>query len=127
VVTRNDVDPRHCVSNGLVQTGYWSVACRDAAIQAGLAQRPVLQEVPMRQTQDPPDGPRSIAEICRIVRMIELGGGQFLGFQPGGTEYLALFSPRFPYGTLALPLSSVSVDTVREKIAFARRANVAAS
>ena len=61
-----------------------------------------------------------ISEICRIVREVQNGGGQFHSFQPTRADYLVLFNHPQSRTTLALPISNVSVEAVREKIASVR-------
>lgn len=60
-----------------------------------------------------------IEEVCRVVRIVEVGGGQFVGFQPGPHGYLVLFRDPFVHTTLAAPICELTADQVREKIAGA--------
>lgn len=61
--------------------------------------------------------PLEISEICRIVREVQNGGGHFHSFQPTREDYLVLFNHPESRTTLALPISNLSAEAVREKIA----------
>ena len=58
----------------------------------------------------------SIGDIYRLVRIEELGGGTFCGFQPGLKEYVILFTHPLSGSTLAVNISELTADNVRQKI-----------
>jgi hypothetical protein len=66
-----------------------------------------------------------VEEICRIIRTVELGGGKFLGFQPGLKEYLVLFCHPASHGTLGLRMCEFTLEAVRRKISSASAAHAA--
>ena len=62
-----------------------------------------------------------ISEICRVVREVQKGGGHFHSFQPTRKDYLVLFNHPESQTTLALPISEICVEAVREKLASVRK------
>lgn len=57
-----------------------------------------------------------IGELCRVVRIVEVGGGQFVGFQPTPHGYLVLFHDPLVHTTLAVSTSELTAERVREKL-----------
>lgn len=61
-----------------------------------------------------------IESLCRVLWSIQLGGGRFVGFQPGATsgvlDYFAFFNDPLTGDTLSLPIAEVTVERVREKV-----------
>jgi hypothetical protein len=55
--------------------------------------------------------------IRRLMQTVELAGATFCGFQHGRGEDLVLFNHPLTHSTLALPLSQLSIDNIRAKIA----------
>jgi len=53
----------------------------------------------------------------RLTQTVELAGATFCGFQRGWGEDLVLFNHPLTHSTLALPLSQLSIDNIRAKIA----------
>jgi hypothetical protein len=53
----------------------------------------------------------------RLTQTVELAGATFCGFQRGWGEDLVLFNHPLTRSTLALPLSQLSIDNIRAKIA----------
>lgn len=53
----------------------------------------------------------------RLLQTVELAGATFCGFQQGWGEDLVLFNHPLTHSTLALPVSQLSIDNIRAKIA----------
>jgi hypothetical protein len=57
-----------------------------------------------------------VKSLCAILRSVQFGGGQIVGFQPGPNCYLVLFCHPLSDTTLALPVSELTQERVTEKI-----------
>jgi hypothetical protein len=54
-----------------------------------------------------------------MMETVELAGATFCGFQTGWGEDLVLFNHPVTHSTLALPVSELSTDKIRAKLAAA--------
>lgn len=61
-----------------------------------------------------------IKSLCGILRTVQLGGGNVVGFQPGAKRgpqhYLVLFNHPFTRSTLCVPVAELTPEIVTEKI-----------
>ncbi len=57
--------------------------------------------------------------LRRMMETVELAGATFCGFQTGWGEDLVLFNHPVTHSTLALPVSELSTEKIRAKLASA--------
>lgn len=61
-----------------------------------------------------------VKSLCWAVHTVELGGGQFVGFQPGSKpgpqHYVVLFNHPLSQGTFGLPVAELTKEALARKI-----------